>query len=137
MGHANLNTDEDSAFNQEDTGILLNNRRIRTMMLTNLIKDGKPPVTNEDQKLALALMKDLDNEVLTRAKIKIASKTEQGITNLASLVGKALVSYRPSENVFVSKEKRRLPDSVKLTDAVPGEMDVGMLPLKLSDITET
>jgi len=137
MGHANLNAEEDTVFNSEDTSILLNNRRIRTMMLTSLIKDGKPPVTNEDQKLALALMKDLDGEVLTRAKIKVASKTEQGLTNLTTLVGKALASYRPAEHVPVASDKRQLPGSIKPSNVVPGEMDVGMLPLTIEDITQT
>lgn len=136
MDSTKLNPDA-SLFNEEDHDILKNNRRVRTMLLNALVKDGEIPKDTEAQKMALAIMKDLDAEVLTRAKIKVASKTEQGITNLASLVGKALSSYRPGTPLPITTEQRRLPDAIRPSNIVPGEMDIGMLPLTLDDVQET
>lgn len=132
----NSQENDDDLFSADDKSILEQNNAIRKKMLAELCKSTGIPVGEEDRKLALTLMKDLDASIYTRARVAVARGTEKGITNLTAVVGKALLSYHPDHVPAAPAASRVLPKTIEVTDLVPGEMDIGLLPLKVEDLVD-
>ena len=126
----------DGLFSAEDLDTLKENRRLRKALINNLAKDDKVPFDKADKSMLISLLSGLDSEILTRARIKVAAKTEETASNLTQLVGQALMSYKPSAGEPVKPRITTLPDTVKATNIVPGETDFGNRQITLDDLKD-
>ena len=130
-------TPQDTFLSQEEDAVLLENRKLRQALIKLMTQDpeGKvrlPGLTSE--KLLLSqLMGDVDKEVITRAKLRAASKSADAVAGAAGAVANLLKSYKVGQ--FQSRpEERVLPADVSEVEVVPGEMETGVVSFNMEDI---
>lgn len=128
--------EQDAIFNAEDNQILRSNRDLRRKMIALIMPEDKLPAEKEKLSALMSLMKDLDNEVLTRARIKVAVKSEENATNLNAMVCKALLQHKVGANGPAAASQRVLPSHLQITDIVPGEMDIGVIGVTMEELRD-
>lgn len=129
---------KDEVFDEVDKARIDKVQNLREELIGLLTKDesGKTriPGSTSDKVLLAALLDGTDRVVLTKARLKAASKENESLGNLAGAVAQALKSFNVSKARTSSLESRDLPGDFKLIDPVPGEMDIGLLPMTSSDL---
>lgn len=130
---------KDSIYEASEDAILIENRLLRQqlikLLVTNESGQVQVPKSTSEKLLLDQLLNGVDKEVTTRAKLRIASKTSDELGNLAGAVAKALRSHNVSRSRQASPEDRVLPDSIKVYDPIPGEMDIGTKTFTVQEIT--
>lgn len=111
---------------------LLYVRNLRLEAIRQTMKDGKIPTDPDSAEVFVKLLKDMDHSAITRKKIKSDEKNTQSISNATALVAEALKSVNGNtgrneipEGVVVEKLVHELPEHLKRTDFIPGELDQG------------
>lgn len=129
-----INEDDvtDTIFGKSDADILKGIRNIRLRWIDEITAE-KLPTNDEDRKLVIALMRDTENEIMGRAKIRSNEKMAAGADNMARNVAEILRGYRPNA-VPVQTAERTIPVELDVTDLVPGEMEEGVRTFTLEEI---
>jgi hypothetical protein len=111
---------------------LLYVRNLRLEAIRQTMKDGRIPTDPDSAEIFVKLLKDMDHSAITRKKIKSDEKNTQSISNATALVAEALKSVNGNtgrneipEGVVVEKLVHELPEHLKRTDFIPGELDQG------------
>lgn len=125
---------ENGLFSEADATILQETRRIRQSMIQELAKDNPLPQEKSDRVLLAALLSDQESAVMGKTRLKVQAKTNEAVTNLTGAIGQALAQHKVIKPARTHLKDVELPSHIQLTDLVPGEMDVGNLPLKLTDL---
>jgi len=125
---------DDPVFNPVDAAILKNNRDLKINLIKKLTPNGNLPADKDQTTALLALMSSLDSEVLTRARIRVAAKTENGVSDLRALVAQALLNKPVKKPQAFSPKAIEAPAGMKFAQPVPGAMDVGVVNLTLKDL---
>jgi len=123
-------------FSQDDADTLRSVKRLRQALINELAKDNKLPQEKSDRVLLAQLMGDQESAVIAKTRLKVASKSNEAVTNLTALICHALAKHKVENRVRTDMSSVQLPADIELTDAVPGEMDIGNLPLKLQDLRD-
>lgn len=115
-----------------DEAELLFSRNIRLELVKQYTRDGRIPQDPEQAEVLLKALKDMDTSTFTRMKIKSDEKNTATMANSAALVAEALKSINGNTGratveatETAVRQIQELPDHLKRTDFVPGEMDQG------------
>ena len=102
---------------------------IREKMVRELTSSGVIPADNANKALLISALDGMDRTVLSRAKVKVAEKTNDLSTQANSLIAKLLTQVRPkqiSENNYdVNIKPLSLDSSISKPDTIEGEMVIG------------
>lgn len=126
----------DGAFTSDDLATLNETRRLRKMLIGQLMQEGKIPEDKADKALLTNLLNGLDAEVISRARVKVAAKTEEAVSDVRSMVAHALLQHRTNRPGPFSHKELEPPSHVQFRETVPGETDIGFINLKIEDIEE-
>lgn len=126
----------DDIFSSEDLAALNENRKLRRALIRMLSKGDKLPEDKADKTALIQLMAAADAEILTRARIKVAAKSEEAANNLANAVGSALKNFKIPPRPVITKEAFEVPAHIKAPTPVPGNMDIGNIPLTMADLED-
>ena len=126
----------DGAFTSDDIATLNETRRLRKQLNGQLTQGGKLPEDKSDKILLTNLINGLDAEVLSRARVKVAAKTEEAMTDVRNLVAQALLRHNTARPVQVTHKDLEPPTHVSFRETVPGETDIGFINLTIEDIEE-
>jgi len=124
----------DGLFSEEDTLALNANRSLRRLLINSLSPTGKVPEDKADKSMLIQLMNGMDSEIIGRARLKVAAKTDENVTNLTGLVAQALMKHKVNAPVRTGPREVTLPATIKVTNPVPGEMDQGVVRVTLEEI---
>lgn len=125
----------EAVFLKDELQILNSNRKIRQQLVKNLIGETyKLPDENADKTALLHLLDGLDKDAVQRAKLRLASKANDTMTDIKAVVAEALKRHRPTPSRPDGQRPSLSTLEYELTDAVPGELDQGMIPLSSKDI---
>lgn len=118
-----------------DEAELLYARNIRLELVKQYTRNGKIPQDPEQAEVLLRALKDMDTSTFTRMKIKSDEKNTATMANSAALVAEALKSINGNttrgnvpESIATSVGAdvvEQLPEHLKRTEFIPGEMDQG------------
>ena len=124
-------------FDEHEESELQDIQNIRKNLTSLLItgEDGKMkiPGSTSDKVLLAQLLDGRERQVLTKARLKIASKAEENTGNLADVVAKALRGFKTVARAALPSE-REIPGELLQIDVVPGEMEIGNLPMTIDDL---
>lgn len=123
-------------FTQDDADTLRNIKRLRQTLINELAKDNKLPQEKSDRILLSQLLNDQESAVIAKTRLKVAAKSNEAVTNLTGLIGQALAKHKVEIKPRTDMSTVQLPAEIELTNVVPGEMDIGNLPLKLQDLKD-
>lgn len=124
----------DGLFSADDLASLKENRRLRKALVTALAGDGKVPADRSEKTMLISLMAGIDNEIIGRARLKVAAKTEEQMTNLTGLITQTLLHCKVEPIPNAPPRNMSLPDSIKTGPVVPGEMATGLAPVSLKEL---
>lgn len=122
-------------FLASDMELLDENRKLKRLLIKELTKGGKLPDENSDRNALLTLMASLDSEIIARTRVKVQAKTDEAMANVTAMVSQALLQHRTSAETEVTDDDLAIPSSVERVQLVPGQADIGNIPLKLQDLT--
>ena len=124
-------------FDEDDEQELKEITRIRKDLTKLLTTDenGKTrvPGSTSDKVLLAQLLDGRERQVMTKGRLAIAAKTEQNVGNLADVVAQALRGFKTG-NAPARPVEREIPAEYLQIEAVPGEMDIGNLPMTIDDL---
>lgn len=131
-----MSENSEGFFTPDEEARLLSNRNIRAKLVTALVGEGddvKLPGEKEDKSLLIQLLDGMDREIMTRGRMKAASKEASQFANAAAMVANSLLKHKvgPPANRAVE-----LPSSIPEVEAVPGEKDDGMILLRKEDFMD-
>lgn len=124
-------------FDEGDEQELNDVQRIRKELTTLLITDEsgkmKVPGSTSDKVLLAQLLDGRERQVMTKSRLKIAAKTEENNGNLADAIAKTLRGFKSAPKLALPID-REIPAELLQIDVVPGEMDIGNLPMSINDL---
>lgn len=126
-----LESEHDPMFDEYEGAGMAMIQRLRLGMIRDITKNGTVKVTDlgtSDRVFLNNLMTGYDISSTTKARLRIAAKTEKGLSDLTSAVGEALMKFRV-EKPAAPASKRVLPEDIKPTNVVPGHMERGNIPV--------
>ena len=123
----------DDVFEKDDTVLLTENRNLKRQLIMNLAPKGAVPGSTSEKILLMGLINSMDQEIMTRTKIRIDRKSDKEGNDLRAIVANALLSCRPPKNKITEQDLLPPPD-IKDRDALPGELDVGLIPLTIKSL---
>ena len=126
----------DGPFSSSDLALLSENRNLRRELIKQLAPSGKVPIDKADKSMLLNLINGMDAEIIARARVKVAAKTEEALTNITAMVGQALLQHKAVPVADISDEALELPSHVNVPEPVPGQMDIGVIGLTIADVQE-
>lgn len=131
-----LDAQDDGVFSSDDKRVLDENRKLRRKLISLLTDGDKLPDDKSEKAMLINLMNGLDNEIISRTRLKVAAKADQNTTNLTSLVAQALMQYRPDQHEESLPRVLELPSELKTDDMVPGETDIGNIVISIDEVSE-
>lgn len=121
---------KDIFYTPEEDDILTQNRVLRQQLVNLLVKDegGKLviPGKSADKILLDQLLNGVDKDVHMRAKLRIATKANDNLSDMRAMTAKLLLSHRNQARDTAPESARVLDDSFIPTDVVPGETSQGV-----------
>ena len=126
----------DGVFSSEDLAILSQNRRLRQSLIRSLTDGIKIPEDKADKAMLIQLMNGTDAEIISRARVKVAAKSEEALTDVRNLVAQALLQHNNRTIKPLALQDLEPPSSIKARELVPGETEIGTINLTMSDIEE-
>lgn len=126
---------DEELFSKEDQEILQKTRTLRQTLLKSLVPSDKLPENNTEKVIVIQLLDGLDKQVMNRAKLRATDKQTNAIQNSAQAVAETLRNYTARTSTPAPAEMRKLPDAVKVTDPVPGEMEIGTITVNMDEVT--
>lgn len=124
-------------FDEKDTVELDDIQKLRKdltkILTTNEEGKLKIPEKSADKVLLAQLLDGSERLIMTKARLKVASKTTDELGNLADAVAKTLRGFKPS-TIAALPTDRDIPAEYLRIDVVPGEMDIGNLPMSIDDL---
>ena len=126
----------DGVFSPDDLAVLNENRRLRKMLIGQLIQGNKIPDDKADKTLLVNLLNGMDAEVISRARVKVAAKTEAAMTDVRHLVAQALIQHNSRSVTRLTARDFEPPSHIGQRETVPGELEVGVINLTMDDIEE-
>ena len=126
----------DGPFSSDDIATLNETRRLRKLLVKQLVKDNQIPEDKSDKILLVNLINGLDAEVMTRARVKVAAKTEEALTDVRHFVAQALLQHNSRRPKTITSAAFEPPPGVERKTLVPGEAEIGVINLTMSDIEE-
>lgn len=127
-------------FDDDDTIELQRIQQLRIDLTKKMTMDEtgalKLPEKSADKVLLAQLLDGSERLIMTKARLKVASKTTDELGNLADAVAKALKGFKPSSHVALPME-REIPATYLQVDTVPGEMDIGNIPMTVDQLQKT
>ena len=124
----------DGVFGVEDTEILAETRTLRRQLIKQLAINGKLPDDKSDKIMLTQLLNDLDGQVISRARTKIAAKTEDNNTNMNALIAQALMKHRVGTPNPLATQDMTLPKEFSAGEIVPGETSQGVNNVTMSEL---
>jgi len=125
--------DDNGVFLDEESFALERNESIRASMIAK-ITDDKDYIKDTDRaKLLLSVLDSSDKSAFGKSKARSNSKQADSSANVANSVRAFMAMAAPSVPI-PSTARRTRSVSAPLTDAVPGEKDIGQFPLTLDDL---
>lgn len=126
-----------SLFDEKDADALEEIQDIRAG-LTNLLtrdEEGKlrVPDKTSDKVLLAQLLDGRERLIMTKTRLKSIEKEAESAGNLADVVAKALHSFKAVSKPATASE-REIPAEYLAIQDVPGEMEIGNLPLSIEKI---
>lgn len=116
-------------FDQSDLDILFETRNLRLKLLRNLTKNGALPECKTEKVIVAQFLADAEKEVMNRAKLKAAKDQNETLADRSKMVAEILKGYRIKESEPAKPEERVLPPDITPANVVPGEMEVGYIPI--------
>ena len=128
----------DGVFQAEDLSILKRNQNPRALIIDTLTS-GRTQIPGDraDRAFLSEMLKDMDSEVHSRTRVKVAARVEAGAANLADIVGRAMADFRVGmENAVPPSQETltKVPSHVPPVHLVPGHLDKGSIPIKMDDL---
>lgn len=128
---------DDGVFSKADREELEELRLLRKDLVRMMTRDESGNLTlpdkTSDKVLLAQLLDGSERMIMTKARLKVASKTSDGLGNLADAVAKALKGFKPAASI-ASPSDRVIPGEYLHVETVPGEMDIGNLPMTMQEI---
>lgn len=124
----------DTLFSSRDQAILDANRNLRIKIISDLAGKGTLPRENADKAALITLMKHVDDEVMTRAKIRVASKQNDEANDLNNMLVQALLTTKAGKKKNFTPKALEVPKDISFAQPVPGQTDVGMVNLRMKDV---
>lgn len=130
----------DALFDDEDADSLREIQNLRKQLTDKLTKteDGRlfVPDKTSDKILLAQLIDGRERLIMTKARLKISSKTEETLGDLNDIVCQALKGFHARARVPATAEERSIPAEYLKIEDVPGEMDIGNIPMTMDEITK-
>lgn len=128
----------DDLFSAEDNRVLSQNRALRRRLIGLLTETSSGSVVIPEDKADKALLVNLlnatDSEIMGRARLKVAAKTEEAMTNMTGVVAEALRQCKIERPVATGERLISLPRHITIDDIVPGEMEIGVINVTLEEL---
>jgi hypothetical protein len=120
-------------FTDVEKAQLERTQNVRSQIITEMLKDGKIPESEENRAFLLKAMEGMDKVNLTKAKIKSDDAAHKNNAAAAAMIGEMLrrVSSRPTG--VIRETPPALPDDVVI-EAVEGETHIGVKTFSLEHI---
>ena len=125
---------DDGVFSAEDSALLNETKQLRMTLIRNLAGDGKVPIDKSDKIMLTQLLNDVDGQIVSRARTKIAAKTEENNSNVTALIAQALMKHRVGNGTPAAERSLDLPKEISAGVIVPGEMDQGVKNVTMADL---
>lgn len=127
-------------FDAEEETELSDIQAIRKDLTNLLIKDEtgklKVPEKTADKVLLAQLLDGRERQVLTKARLKIASKSEENAQDLRANVAEVLRAFKSSAKPATPGDRNIPEEILKAVTPVPGEMSIGNIPMSIDEIAE-
>ncbi len=127
-------------FDEAEETELSDIQAIRKDLTNLLVRDEtgklKVPEKTADKVLLAQLLDGRERQVLTKARLKIASKTEENAQDLRASVAEALRTFRTSAKPATPNDRIIPEEILNSITPVPGEMSIGNIPMSIDEISE-
>lgn len=125
--------DDNCVFLSEESFALERNETIRATMINGITAEEDYLKNTDRAKLLLSVLDSSDKAAFSKAKARAQSKQAENSTSVADSVRAFMAMAAPSVPV-PSTQRRTRAVTAPLSDAVPGEKDIGQFPLTLDDL---
>ena len=125
---------EDGVFSADDTALLNETKQLRMTLIRSLAGEGHVPINKSDKIMLTQLLNDVDGQIVSRARTKIAAKTEENNGNITAMIAQALMKHRVGSAVPAAERVLDLPKEISAGEIVPGEMDQGVRNVTMADL---
>lgn len=109
----------------------------RERIINSLVGNGKLPESMEDRDFLLKTLDGMDRTVLSKAKIKVEDKAAQGQQASARMIGDILSRLSVNNNLDGKRNSPELGEEFKISNIVPGETEIGSIPIELSNFVDS
>jgi len=131
MSADEVNVVEIAPCTMSDDEVLKYTQGVRKELVKDLTFGGMP-TAEENRKLLLATLKDMDSNALGNKKIKVEEKVGMSQANANALVAEVLRVVGNGDAFVIEGSARTapsLPDTIGLPNLVPGETDINAKPI--------
>lgn len=124
-------------FDEADQAELDDIRSVRMRLMSTLSTAEKPiPESSAEKIMLMQLIDGREKAVMTKKRLRIASKMENSASNLAALVAATLLDTKIERPPIQRPSNLSLDSNLKHSKPVPGMMDVGTVPVRYDDIVQ-
>lgn len=133
---ASQENQQPGAYEAEDLLALQTSARVRACLINKLTANGtKIPEDKSDKVFLLGLMDGADKQVFNKVKVKQVDKANE----TAALTGGEIAAILRQVTAPVRRPRAANltePEGVVFRPLVPGEIEIGCIPLKPEDVAE-
>lgn len=113
-------------------------RDVRRRLIAESTKDGKLPGSDEERFFLAGLLKDLDSSAISKARLRISKKEEDG-QKYAAIAANILMNtrhgVRPDTMPVPTERSLELPDDA-MVEVTEGELEEGVIKQTYDDFME-
>ena len=125
--------DDNGVFLSKESFALERNENIRATMIKKITAEEDYLKDTDRAKLLLSVLDSSDKAQFNKSKARAQSKQAENSTSVADSVRAFMAMAAPSVPI-PSTQRRTRAVTAPLSDAVPGEKDIGQFPLSLDDL---
>lgn len=123
---------ETSVLDISDEARLEKSLQAREAIVAELMEHQSVPRFKDDKILLIQALDGLDRTILARAKLKSDANNQKDQKEITKMIAEVLMKTR-TNNSTVRTEPITLDDSIRVTDLVEGETDIGVIELSYDE----
>lgn len=123
---------ETSILDISDEQRLEKSLQAREAIVAELMEHQSVPRFKDDKILLIQALDGLDRTILARAKLKADVNSQKDQKEITKMIAEVLMKTR-TNNATVRTEPISLDDSIRVTDLVDGETEIGVIELSYDE----
>jgi len=116
----------DELLDLEDRARLELTLKTREIIINDMMFEGKVPEDKNGREFLIKALDGLDRTILTKAKIKSDDTATQSQRDTTKLIADVLSRLNIGGNTTVRTLPSSLPNDIKISNIVEGEVDIGV-----------